>query len=67
MGGLQHSGDSFPGPHQAQGDGRSSVLEVSSGMILAILKHGISAVLACSVKGTTHNLISHALADPAVH
>lgn len=43
------------------------MLEVSSGMILAILKQGISAVLACSVKGATQNLISHALADPAVH
>lgn len=62
-GSYQHSGGSFSGPQQAQGEGRFSV---SSGMRLAILKQGISAVLACSIKDTTQNLISHELADPAV-
>lgn len=62
-GSYQHSGGSFTGPHQAQGEGRCSVLEVSSGMRLAILKQGISAVLACSVEGAIQNSISHALAD----
>lgn len=65
-GSYQHSGDSFPGPHQAQGNGRCSVLGVSSGMRLAILKQGISAVLACSVTDTAQNPISHALTDLAV-
>ncbi len=65
-GSYQHSRGSFSGPHQAQGDGRCSVLGVSSGMRLAILKQGISAVLACGVKDTTQNLISHRLADPVV-
>lgn len=66
-GSYKHSGGSFPGPHQAQGEGRCSVLLVSSGMRRAILKQGISAVLACSVNGATQNLISHAVADLAVH
>lgn len=54
-GSYQHSGGSFSGPHQAQGAGRCSVLGISSGMRLAILKQGISAVLACSAQETTHN------------
>lgn len=49
-GSYLHSGGSFSGPHQAQGEGRCSVLGITCGMRLAILKQGISAALAHRVK-----------------
>lgn len=49
-GSYLHSGGSFSGPHQAQGEGRCSVLGITCGMRLAILKQGISAALARRVE-----------------
>lgn len=66
-GSYLHSGGSFSGPHQAQGEGRCSVLGITCGMRLGILKQGISAALACRVKKKSKNgHISHALPDPAI-
>lgn len=65
-GSYLHSGGSFSGPHQAQGEGRCSVLGITCGMRLAILKQGISAVLARRVKEKKNGHISHALPDPAI-
>ena len=54
-GSYQHSGGSFSGPHQAQEEGRSSVLGVSSGMRLSNLKQGLSAEVACSIEDAAQN------------